>query len=149
MDYTNIIETWLKEYNNMKLQLASLKALYSDTERGIKEGHAIDYSKDKLSNSYKINSEVENIALELALISSRIEHLTNKLDILDKAIEKLSVKEIQIIKLRYIEQKRIRYTDQWRKYTWWEISNMVGYAESWCKKIRKSAIDKMKLTMFG
>lgn len=149
MNYIEIIETWLRNYNEMKLQSASLKEAYAEKEKEAKEGHAIDYSRDKLSDSHKFNSEVENLALDLALISDRIKHLDNKLDILDKAIERLSVKEIQIIKLRYIERKRIKYTDQWRNYTWREISQMVGYEESWCRRMKKTSIEKLTNVMFG
>lgn len=133
----------------MELQCESLKELYKEKELEAKEGSAIDYGKDKLSQSYKISSETENMALDLALLSDRIKHLDDKLNVLDKAIDRLSMKENQIIKLRYIERKRIKYTDQWRNYSWREISNMVGYAESWCKKIRKSAIEKLAMVMFG
>lgn len=149
MNYTTILENWLKEYNTMKLQLASLKELYADTEKGISEGHAIDYSKDKLSQSYKINSEVENIALELVLIRNKIDHLTNKIEVIENGIEGLSTKEKRIIELRYIDRKRIKYTDQYRNYTWREISEMVGYYERHCRRIKDEGIAKLVKNMFG
>ena len=149
MDYTEIIEKWLKEYTEMKLQSASSKEAYADLEASIKEGHAIDYSKEQLSPSHKFNSEVENIAIELALLNDRIKHLDSKLEVLDEGIESLSFKEKQIIKLRYIDLQRVPYSDQYRNYRWWEISNIIGYEQSWCKRIRKTAVEKLARKMFG
>ena len=149
MDYKEIIEKWLKEYTEMKLQSASSKEAYSDLEKSIAEGHAIDYSKEQLSPSHQFNSEVENIAIELALLNDRIKHLDSKLEVLDEGIESLSFKEKQIIKLRYIDLQRVPYTDQYRNYRWWEISNIIGYEQSWCKRIRKTAVEKLAKKMFG
>ena len=149
MDYKEIIEKWLKEYTEMKLQSASSKEAYADLEKSIAEGHAIDYSKEQLSPSHKFNSEVENIAIKLALLGDRIKHLDSKLSVLDEGIEALKLTEKQIIKLKYIDRKRIKYTDQYRNYTWREISEAAGYEQSWCKRLRKSAVEKLAEKMFG
>ena len=144
MDYKKITEKWLRDYNDILIQLDSYKTLYNDVEKHIREGDAIAYDKDKLSPSNKISSDVEDKAITLANISIRINHLENKILVIKQGIKQLDEKERRIIELRFMQLNR------WDKpLTWVQISREMNYDISWCKELRNRAIITLTEIMFG
>lgn len=144
MDYKKVIEKWLKDYNDVLIQLDSYKTLYNDVENQVREGDALAYDKDKLSKTYKISSDVEDKAIILANISIKINHLENKVLILKQGIKQLNEKERRIIELRYIQLNR------WDKpLTWIQISREMNYDTSWCRELKNRAIITLTEVMFG
>ena len=127
----------------MQLELESLKVLYSDKMEEVKSGHAINYDKDKLSQTYKFNSEVENSVVELALLSDRITKLQDKLDVIVKALERLDEKERKVLRLRYMERNRWGQRNSWKEISW-----QMKYDRSWCFAIHDKAIQDMAVCMF-
>ena len=144
MDYKKVIEKWLKDYNDVLIQLDSYKTLYNDVENQVREGDALAYDKDKLSKTYKISSDVEDKAIILANISIKINHLENKVLILKQGIKQLNEKERRIIESRYIQLNR------WDKpLTWIQISREMNYDTSWCRELKNRAIITLTEVMFG
>jgi len=144
MDYKKVIETWLREYNDLTIQLNSYKTLYAELLLQVKNGDAIAYDKDKLSPSYKFSSDTENKAIELAILSTKVNHLDNKITVVNEGIKQLNEKERNIIELRYMQ------TNKWdRQLTWVQIARITKYDERWCKEIRSRAINNLALVMFG
>lgn len=144
MDYKKIIETWLREYNDITIQLESYKTLYAELFEEIKGGDAIAYDKDQLSKTYKFTSDTENKAISLAILSTKVNHLENKILVINQGIKQLNDKERKVIELRYMQ------VNKWdRQLTWVQISRKMNYDESWCKELRNRAINSLSVVMFG
>lgn len=144
MDYRKVVETWLREYKELVIQLESYRALYNECELQVKEGRALTYDKDKISKTNNFYSETESQAITLANIKTTINHLDNKILVINQAIKKLNEKEKRVIELRYMQ------TNKWDKpLTWVQISYMMNYDISWCKELRRRAIDALTEIMFG
>lgn len=129
------IEKWLTHYKVIKAGIENLKEEYKLVEDC---GRGIDTSQESTSKTYKFNSEVENTAIKLCLMKKRIKHMENKINKIDKALEALSELEREIIKERYIENKY-----------YYQFTYKLYKSESHCKKIRKKAIEKMIIAIFG
>lgn len=132
--YQNL-ESILNQYKFIKVQINNLKIELKNAELdGI---GAIDYSRDKLSNSYKISSIVENLAFtenkEKEMIEKELQYLEYLKEKTDNALELLNSRDKKIIELRYIE-----------KVPNIEIARRYYLSESSVRKIRKEAISKMK-----
>jgi len=144
MDYKKITEAWLRNYNDMIIQLDSYRSLYIEFEEYVKNGDAICYDRDKLSPSYKFSSDTENKAIELATLQSKINHIENKVLVIKQGIKQMDEKERRIIELRYMK------LNKWdRPLTWVQISRAMNYDISWCRELRNRAIVKLSVVMFG
>jgi len=144
LDYKKITENWLRNYNDILIQLDAFKELYAEVEEHIKNGDAICYDKDKLSPSYKFSSDTENKAIELATLQNKINHLENKVLVINQGIKKMDEKERRIIELRYMQ------LNKWdRPLTWMQISRQMNYDISWCKELNRRAINTLTKVMFG
>lgn len=144
MDYKKITENWLRNYNDILIQLDAFKELYTEVEEHIKNDDAICYDKDKLSPSYKFSSDTENKAIELATLQNKINHLENKVLVINQGIKKMDEKERRIIELRYMQ------LNKWdRPLTWMQISRQMNYDISWCKELNHRAINTLTKVMFG
>ena len=144
MDYKKVIEKWLKEYNDTLIQLNSYKSLYNELEKQVRDGDALAYDKDKLSKTYKINSDTEDKAIILANISIKINHLENKILVIRQGIKQLNENESKIIELRYMRLNR------WDKpLNWVQISREMNYNISWCMELRNRSIITLTKVMFG
>lgn len=131
--YQNL-ESILNQYKFIKVQINNLKIeLKNCALDGI---GAIDYSRDKLSNSYKISSIVENLAFtenkEKEMIEKELHYLEYLKEKTDNALELLNSRDKKIIELRYIEKVRS-----------YEIARRFDLSEASVSKIRKKAISKM------
>ncbi|KPU45808.1 hypothetical protein OXPF_05970 [Oxobacter pfennigii] len=138
MNYIKETEKWLYNYKTMMAGIENLYRLYEEKEKEAQEGHPIRYDRDKLSPTYVFSSETENIALDLVIIKSRIEKMKVKVKNIETALETLNDAERMIIEMKYFEGCR-----------WQQISYKAQYNERWCKEIRKRAIEKMAIGMFG
>lgn len=144
MDYKKVIEKWLKDYNDIVIQLDSYKSLYNELEKQVRDGDAICYDKDKLSPSHKFSSDTEDKAIILANISIKINHLENKILVINQGIKQLNENERRIIELRYMRLNR------WDKpLTWKQVSCSMNYDESWCRELCQRAINTLTKVMFG
>jgi len=144
LDYKKITENWLRNYSDILIHLDACKELYAEVEEHIKNGDAICYDKDKLSPSYKFSSDTENKAIELATLQNKINHLENKVLVINQGIKKMDEKERRIIELRYMQ------LNKWdRPLTWMQISRQMNYDISWCRELKSRAIVKLTVVMFG
>ena len=144
MDYKRVVEKWLRDYSEMVIQLDSCKVLYADIEFHVKNGDPVQYDKDKLSGTNKFNSQVENEAIQLATLKTKINHLENKILVVDQGVKQLSEKERKVIELRYMRLNRWE-----RQMTWVQIAYEIKYDVSWLKELRNRAIDTLTNVMFG
>jgi len=144
MDYKKIIETWLRDYNLISIQLESYKMLYEEIELHVKNGDPVQYDTDKLSGTNNFNSQVENEAIQLATLKTTINHLENKMLVVDQGVKQLNDKERRIIELRYMKLNRWE-----RQQTWVQISYEMKYDVSWLKELRNRAINTLVEIMFG
>ena len=144
MDYKKVIETWLRDYNEINIQLESYKMLYEEIELHVKNGDPVQYDQDKLSGTNKFNSQVENEAIQLATLKTTINHLENRRLVVDQGVKQLEDKERQIIELRYMKLNRWE-----RQLTWLQISYEMKYDVSWLRELRNRAINSLAEIMFG
>lgn len=122
------------EIKNLELDIEELKADYEGCG-------AINYS-EKSSPTYAFNSSVEN---EVVLKEKRIKRLTREKESKERLIKKIDnsletikdEKQVQIIKMKYFEGKSFDY-----------ISAITNIEVSWCRKLRKEAINKMSELIF-
>jgi DNA-directed RNA polymerase specialized sigma subunit len=144
MDYKKVIETWLRDYNEINIQLESYKMLYEEIELHVKNGDPVQYDQDKLSGTNKFNSQVENEAIQLATLKTTINHLENRRLVVDQGVKQLEDKERRIIELRYMKLNRWE-----RQLTWLQISCEMKYDVSWLRELRNRAINSLVEIMFG
>ncbi|MCX0361273.1 DNA-binding protein [Clostridium perfringens] len=113
------IKKLLSNYKTMKGQAECI-----DYEISLLKDHIIFLEKIK-SIDYIIekNNEIEY----KKAIKKKLEDCINNID---NALSKLNGTEKKIVELRYLEGK---------KYTWEEISSIVGYSSDYC---RKEILDK-------
>lgn len=137
MDYNQLIRYWLDNFIKDNTRLTQLVIKYKEIERDIPGGPVV-YDKDKLSPTYVINSTVESQAIMLAEIKSEIKRIRYRLGFLRDDIDKLSLIEQRVIRLRYIHDMHM---------TWREISKMVGKSDRQCRTIRDRAVEKMEKNM--
>lgn len=102
----------------------------------IEDGLSSITHNEPTSKTNKISSLTENTALRRIEIKEdlkrKIEIESNKLRLIDNALEGLTEVERDIITLFYIEGKQ------------WEIVAFeTNYSAGWCKERRKQAINKM------
>lgn len=130
-------ETWLYKLNALKQRIKNLERMYQE-EQTRAEGDGIDYSKDKLCQTYKFNSQTENIAMSLAQIHMTIESLTNRVKMLEDSMLILNDIEQEILKLKYFDNE-----------PWFNIAYKVQYSEQHSRRIRRNAVNKLAVVLFG
>jgi DNA-directed RNA polymerase specialized sigma subunit len=133
VDFKNIIREWLNSFKRDKQKLETKIITYNAIETNI-PGDAIQYDRDKLSATNKINSVVESKAILLAELSEEIERIEYKRAFITEGLDKLTNVEQQVIRYRYIEDEYM---------TWRDISKLVGRSQRQCMTIRDRAIEKM------
>lgn len=126
---------------NYKLKLENLE-LEFDIDDGM---NGISYG-EPTSKTNKINRITENNALKNIERKERIRKdlerkislETNKIKMLDNALDALSDVERTIINMFYIENLE-----------WYKVAGKVCYSEGWCKEKRKESINRILFTING
>lgn len=126
---------------NNKLKLKNLEIEY-ESDDGL---NAISY-KDTNSKTNKITRVTENIALSniekkekvRRELERKISLETNKIKMIDNALDALPEVERTIIEMFYIENLE-----------WYKVAGNVCYSEGWCKEKRKESINRILYTMNG
>ena len=109
------VKKLLSSYKTMKGQIECIDYEISITKEcieGLKE------IRDTESYIIEKNNEIEY----KRVIKKRLEECINTID---NALNELSDTERKIVELRYLEGK---------KYTWNDISSIVGYSSDYCRK---------------
>jgi DNA-directed RNA polymerase specialized sigma subunit len=130
-------EEWLYKLDALKERIKNLKMQYEETELKA-QSSGIDYSKDKLSNTYAFNSSTENIGIKLAEIQQEIKEKENRITMLESGLNILNETERIIVINKYFKNE-----------PWWKIAYICGYSESQAKRKRNYAIDKLSVALFG
>ena len=118
------------------------------TEKDIEEYERIDgvssmpFDTIKLSNSFKFSSSVEDSALsnveKLEYIKHCIRRTEDTVMSIDAALEILTEDEEKIIRYKYIDNKQL-----------YNIAYHLKYNERWCRELRKRAMIKMAISIYG
>ncbi|WP_052045133.1 sigma factor-like helix-turn-helix DNA-binding protein [Caloranaerobacter azorensis] len=140
MNYYKATEKFLYNYKPLKISIKNMESELEELEPiGVS---AINYENEKTGITYKINKIVENEAIDLIskkeLLKDRIEKTKRLVNRIERALETLNDSERKVIEKRYFEAKQ-----------WFEIAYEVKYSERWCRDIRKRAIDKLQVSLFG
>lgn len=138
MNYRKIVEDWLKEYKEDKLSLEADKTLLYDMRNNV--GSGVGISKEATSKTYKITSEVENLAIRILELDKRIKAKERKINMLDTALDKLDkklLKNRKVLELRYIEQN-----------SWNYISREVNYSYRQLQRFKSEGLDILTNILF-
>jgi len=139
MSYSQI-EDILYNYKMIKASIENnkLKLENMELEDGSK---AITYGEPN-SNTNKINSITEKAAIKNIERKEKLKRNialdTNKIKMIDNAIQGLSELERTIIEMFYIENLE-----------WWKVAAKVCYSEGWCKAKRREAINRILFSING
>lgn len=132
--------------NNYKMLKISIDNMKQEIEEIKKEGDtgvgSIEYDKEKVSPTFKITSQVEDIAIrnieKVERLQRRIEVTESKIQRIDNAIHGLNDIEMEVVQLKYIEGLK-----------WWQVAYKIRYSERHCKRVRTDAIKKLAIGIFG
>lgn len=139
MDYYKYTEWLLYNYivicisiQNMEKDIKSIKE--DSGIRGVSlDSNAGGGEKSSITESTAINN-VEKIGV----LEKKIERNKRDIDRVDTAMEGLNPLERRIIEKKYIDG-----------LPWYEVAYAVSYSERQCRNIRKVAIEKLIVAMFG
>lgn len=131
-----IIE-WLREYDALKAGVENLKENIEDIAEG---DMGIDYSRNKISPTFKFKSDTENKALRIDKldINHRIRVMVNLTNNIDRAMVSLTDIERSVITNRCI--KGLYY---------YQFCYKIGASERTAKRIKKEALRKMAIVIYG
>lgn len=136
------VEELLKNYKMMKISIENMKQeieYIKQNEDGIS---GIDYDGISTSKTHKFTSMVEDTVLsrseKIHYLERNIAHNKRQIKKVDKAMEGLSDDERTVIIGKYIEGKQ-----------WWQVAGMVRYSETHSKRIRRNAINKLIIGIYG
>ncbi|KNF08540.1 hypothetical protein CLPU_6c00260 [Gottschalkia purinilytica] len=140
-NYYKSVESLLYNYTMFKASIENMEAEIKEIE--IEDGlRSLSYENEKTSCTNEINRSTENIAIRKIehkdLLKKRIEIIDSKLRRLDNAINALNELENKIITKRYFEGKQ-----------WYIIAYELSYNERWCRQVRKQAISKLAIGLYG
>jgi DNA-directed RNA polymerase specialized sigma subunit len=140
VNYYKATEKFLYNYNSLKASTENMKQEIEELD--YREISAVDYEKEPSGKTYAFHSKTEESAIYAAekkkLLEQRIKTTERKLDRIDRAVEALNEIEQKIIKLRYYEGRQ-----------WWQIAYEMRYSEKWCKELRRRAVHKVAIGLFG
>jgi DNA-directed RNA polymerase specialized sigma subunit len=127
----------LKNYDYFKSSIAYLETNIVDI---IETGLGVNYSKPKLSKTNKFNSSIEIAILQIDKLNiyENINKMKNTINAIDKAMEVLNEIEKTIISQRCIKNQY-----------YYEFCYKICVSERTAKRLRKQALDKMSLIIFG
>ncbi len=139
--YYKMAEKCLKSYSLLKAHITNLEEELKiiDLEDGV---GAINYSKEKIGQAYKINRSTEETAVNKTtrkdLLLKQIELYKSKLQKIDNGLCSLEEEEKLILIDKYIKGLQ-----------WWEITAKVHIGERHCKRKRSIAVCKLAFMFYG
>lgn len=139
--YYKSTESLLYNYNMLKVSIENMKLEIEETEKN-DGATGIKYDGISTSPTFKFSSQTEDTSIRnietIDLLKKRIEITENKIERADNAIEALNGAEKDVIIKRYLEGKQ-----------WYIVAYEVNYNERWCKELRKRAIEKIAIGLYG
>lgn len=140
-DYYKETEDLLSNYKMIQISIENMQEEieYLKKEDGMT---GISYDGINTSPTHKFNSITEDTALSNSEKIYYLEHSIEKdkrlLERIDRAMKGLSEVERIILDQKYIEGKQ-----------WWQVAYEAGYSESHSKSIRRKAIKKLIMGIYG
>jgi hypothetical protein len=131
------VKTLLSNYNQIKAEIQDLniklKTIKDLEDIGLK---SIDYSRDKLSQTYRFTSVTEEGAINIVdketAIKAMILDKQSIIDRLDNALSSLTEDEQQIIRSKIIQGRQ-----------WWQVAAATHQCERQCRRIAQAGISKV------
>jgi DNA-directed RNA polymerase specialized sigma subunit len=140
VNYYKATEKFLYNYNSLKASIENMKQEIEELD--YREISAVNYEKEPTGKTYDFHSITEEAGIRAAekkkLLEKRIKATQSKLERIDRAIKALNDTERQIITERYINGKQ-----------WWQVAYTVKFNERWCKELRRRAVQKVAIGLFG
>ena len=140
VNYYKATEKFLYNYNSLKASIENMKQEIEELD--YREISAVNYEKEPTGKTYAFHSITEEAGIRAAekkkLLEKRIKATQSKLERIDRAIKALNDTERQIITERYINGKQ-----------WWQVAYEIKYSEKWCKELRRRAVQKVTIGLFG
>lgn len=140
MNYYKATENFLYNYNSLKASIQNMKQEIKEIDHH--SISAINYEKEPTSETHKFYSDTEEKAIRAIerkeQLKLNILITESKLKRIDRAIDALNDNEKQVIYERYIKGRQ-----------WWEVAYKVKYNERWCKELRRRAINKIAIGLYG
>jgi len=140
VNYYKATEKFLYNYNSLKASIENMKQEIEELD--YREISAVNYEKEPTGKTYAFHSITEEAGIRAAekkkLLEERIKATQSKLERIDRAIKALNDTERQIITERYINGKQ-----------WWQVAYIVKFNERWCKELRRRAVQKVAIGLFG
>ena len=141
MNYYKDTEYMLYNYKMMKISIENMKREieYLSENDGMS---GISYDGISTSPTNECKSATENTALanieKIHYLERMIQRATLKIESIDRALEGLDKTERAVIEEKYINNKQ-----------WWQVSSVVCYGERHCRNIRRVAIEKIIVGIYG
>lgn len=140
-NYYKKLESDLYNYKALKQSIVSLRKDIEEFER-IDGVNSVSFDSLKISKTFKFSSSVEDSALsnieKIDYIRHCIRRTEDTIKNIEEAFELLTQEERDIIEYRYIDNK-----------PWYNIAYKVKYNERWCRELRKRAMVKMAISVYG
>lgn len=125
----------LKLYEAWKERLINLKIEYEDKAT---EGFGLDYSKDKLCQTYKFSSDCENKAESRIQLKTMIDNLQYRVDKIKRGLDILLEEEGNIIIMCYMRNEPL-----------WKVARENGMSVPTCKRKKAEAMKKLQIAWYG
>lgn len=141
MNHYKKIEHYLYHYKMFKcyLETTDKEILMLSENDGMK---GIAYDGISTSNTNMTSDRVGDVAISnldrLKELQDKKHKLQKKIDVIDRVLSELTEIERTIIEMKYFECK-----------PWCKIAYEVKYSERQCRNIRKAAIDKISIGLYG
>lgn len=141
MDKYSKVEKLLRNYNMLKINIQNLEQEIAFIKDDITL-KGVDYDSISVSPTNEIKSVVENEVLSRTEKIEYLEHIIKRhrkdIEKLERALEGLEDIEHTIVVEKYINAKQ-----------WWQVASIVRFNERWCRELRKRAIDKLVVGIYG
>ena len=135
------VEKLLSNYKMYKISIENLEIEieYIKEEDGLKGIGFEGISTSPTNVTSDITSDTVLSKMEkIEYLERTIEQNRRKVESIDKALEGLEDTERIVVIERYIEAKQ-----------WWQVASKVCYSESYSRTLRRKAVNKMVIGIFG
>ncbi len=139
---TNEIKKKLHSYRYIEFKIGAINeelnnlASMIDTQRNVKSPILTGLPRNNsISDTVGASAEkiIDKYCKEYARLENELDKLFGEKHEIDDLIRFLEGTEKQIIELYYF-----------KKYKWWMVANIVNYSEKHCRRMRNSAIAKIR-----
>lgn len=135
--YERTVE-YLENYKPLQASIENMEKEIEELDYFAAKGICLEYTG---RNGYK-TSLTEDAAINIMerkeQLRRAIRRTKHNLDKIDRGLETLNEVEKYIIVARYFEGQQ-----------WWTIAYRLKYSERWCKELRRRAVKRISISLFG